>query len=136
MTREKIAVTVSRENLEWLDENYNNRSAFVDDLLTRARKGEGEIHRAVAQYQKEQLEREKATLETKMESVEEQLETIDARIDRDNQHKETQLRDAAQNLEGAKKTPTNPAVQKQAEKLGMTPQELLDELEAARGETT
>lgn len=136
MSRVNTAITISEENREWLDENYNNRSAVINDLLTRARKGEGEIQRAVARYQKEQLEREKATLETKMKSVEEQLETVDARLERDNQQKQTQLREAAQTLDGVPKEPTNPGVQRQAEKLDMTPQELLDELEAAGGEAT
>lgn len=134
MSRQKIAVTVSSENLEWVDENYNNRSALIDDLLTRAREGDGEMQRAVAQYQKEQLEREKATLETQMQSVEEQLETIESRLQRTSEKKQTELSEAAKVLERAEKDPTNPAVQTQAEKLGMTPQELLDKLDSVGGE--
>jgi DNA anti-recombination protein RmuC len=134
MSRQRIAVTISSKNMEWVDENYNNRSAFVDDLLTRARKGEGEIQRAVAQYQKEQLEREKATLETQMQSVEKQLETIESRLQRTSEKKQTELSEAAEVLERAEKDPTNPAVQNQAEKLDMTPQELLDKLDSLGGE--
>jgi len=129
MTREKIAVTISAENLAWLDENYNNRSGFIDDLITRARKGEAEIDRAVAQYQKEQLEREKATLETQMEGVEEQLRTIEKRMERQQSYEQTQLEEVREILEGIPREPTNPAVQTQAEKLDMTPEELLDALD-------
>lgn len=129
MTREKIAVTISAENLAWLDENYNNRSGFIDDLITRARKGEAEIDRAVAQYQKEQLEREKATLETQMEGVEEQLRTIEKRMERQQSYEQTQLEEVREILEGIPHEPTNPAVQTQAEKLDMTPEELLDALD-------
>lgn len=129
MSREKIAVTVSEENLAWVDANYNNRSALIDDLLTRARKGEGEIDRAVAKYQKEQLKREKATLETQMEGVEEQLRTIEQRMERQESHEQTQLEEVREILNETPHDPTNPAVKTQAENVDMTPEELLDALD-------
>lgn len=134
MTREKIAVTVSAENLRWLDENYSNRSGLIDDLLTRARKGEGEIDRAVARYQREQLQREKATLETQMKSVKAQLDTIEERLDRSERQKQANLDEVRDIVESARGDPANDAVKTQAEKLDMTPQELLDELAESGGE--
>jgi predicted nucleic acid-binding Zn-ribbon protein len=135
MSREKIAVTVSAKNKDWLDENYDNRSAVIDDLLTRARKGEGEIDRAVARYQREQLEREKATLQTQMKSVDAQLKTIEKRLERSDIEKEANLDKARAVVESADNpTPTNPAVKAQADKLGMTPQQLLDELAVDAGD--
>lgn len=135
MSREKIAVTISRKNLAWLDEHYNNRSSLIDDLLTRARRGEGEIQRAVARYQKEQLEREKATLETQIEGVEAQLETVETRLERETEREQTQLDEARETLEGVERDPTNPGVKTQAEKLDMTPEELLEKLAHAGGDT-
>lgn len=133
MSREKIAITISGENLAWMDKNYSNRSALIDDLLTRARKGEGEIDRAVARYQKEQLKREKATLETQMESVEEQLEIIDKRMERRESYEETKLEEAREILKDIEHDPTNPAVKTQAEKLDISPKELVEKLEEDGG---
>lgn len=134
MSREKIAITISEENLAWMDKNYSNRSALIDDLLTRARKGEGEIDRAVARYQKEQLRREKATLETQMEGVEEQLEIIDKRMQRRASFEETKFEEAREILKGIEHDPTNPAVQNQAEKLDISAEELVEKLEDDGGD--
>lgn len=134
MSRVNVAITISEENLAWIDENYNNRSALINDLLSRARKGEGEIEQAVARYQKEQLERERATLETQMEGVEAQLETVEKRLERQSEHKQIQLEEAQEKLQGVPRDPTNPGVKRQAEKLEITPEELLERLANAGGD--
>lgn len=134
MSREKIAVTISAENLAWLDENYDNRSGFINDLLTRARKGDAEIDRAVARYQKEQLRRERATLETQLEGVEEQLSVIESRIERTEQKRDATLEDALEKLQSVPAEPSNPAIQTQAEKLDMTPEELIEKVEEYGGD--
>jgi predicted nucleic acid-binding Zn-ribbon protein len=120
-----------------LDENYSNRSGLIDDLLTRARKGEGEIDRAVARYQREQLQREKSTLETQMKSVEAQLQTIEERLDRKDRERQANLSEVRESLDqaGVEVTPTNDAVKTKAEKLGMTAQQLVDELAVAGGDS-
>jgi len=134
MSREKIAITISEENLAWMDNNYSNRSALIDDLLTRARKGESELDRVAARFQKEQLKREKATLETQMESVEEQLQTIEKRMERRDSYEETKLEEAREILKNIEHDPTNPAVKNQAEKLDISPEELVEKLEEDGGD--
>lgn len=131
MSRERIAVTLEPENVKWLDENCDNRSAFINDLLTQAREDDVLIDRAVARYRKEQLKRERATLETQLEGIQEQLEALDDRVERSEEKREVKLDEAKQKLKDAPPDPTNPAIQSWSDKLGMSPQELASELEVA-----
>lgn len=131
MSRQRIAVTVDPENVEWLDEHCDNRSAFINDLLTRARNNEDAIDRVVARYRIEQLKREKATLESQMDGIDEQLAELEDKVDRTEEKREVRLDEAKANLDDVPADPTNPAVQTWSEKLDMSPQELVSELEVA-----
>lgn len=131
MSRRKIAITVDPENVEWLDDNCDNRSGFINDLLTRARNNEDAIEHVVARYRKEQLRAEKATLEARMEGIDEQLDELDDRIDRSEHREEAKLDEALDALEGAPADPSNVAVQNWSDKLDMSPQKLATKLEVA-----
>ena len=131
MSRERISVTVDPENAAWLDEHCDNRSAFINDLLTRARNNEDAIDRVVARYRIEQLKREKATHQSQIEGIDEQLAELQDKVDRDEEKREVRLEEAKANLDDVPADPTNPAVQTWSEKLDMSPQELVSELEVA-----
>ena len=131
MSRERISVTVDPANAEWLDEHCDNRSAFINDLLTRARNNEDAIDRVVARYRIEQLKRERATLESQMEGIDQQLAELEDRVERSEDKREVRLDEAKENLRDVPPEPTNPAVQTWSDKLDMSPQELVEELEVA-----
>jgi len=131
MSRRKIAITLDPENVEWLDEHCDNRSGFINDLLSRARNNEDAIEHVVARYRKEQLRAEKATLEARMEGINEQLDELDERIDVTEDQEAAKLDEAMDALDGAPPDPSNPAVQNWSEKLDMSPQQLAEQLEAA-----
>jgi len=131
MSRKRVGITLDPANVEWLDQHCDNRSAFINDLLTRARNNEDAIDRVVARYRIEQLKREKATLESQMEGIDEQLEELQERAVRGEEKREVRFEEAKQNLSDVPADPTNPAVQTQAEKLDMSPQELAEKLEVA-----
>lgn len=131
MSRERIAVTLEPANVEWLDAHCDNRSAFINNLITRARNNEETIDQVVARYRMEQLKRERATLESKQEAIDEQLAELEDRMERSEDQREVKLEEAKQRLEGVPADPTNTAVQHWSEKLDMSPNELASELEAA-----
>lgn len=131
MSRPKIAITVDAENLDWLDEHCDNRSGFINDLLTRARNNEDAIEHVVARYRKEQLRAEKATLEARMEGITQQLDELDDRIEQTEEREEAEIEQAMTALSGAPADPENIAVQNWAEKLDTSPQQLADKLEAS-----
>jgi len=131
MSRKRVAVTLDPANVEWLDQHCDNRSAFINDLLTRARNNEDAIDRVVARYRIEQLKREKATHEAQIEGIEQQLDELEDRKARGEEKREVRLEEAKQNLTDVPPDPTNPAVQTWADKLDMSPQGLAEELEVA-----
>jgi len=125
-----VTVNLDDQNVEWLDAETDNRSAFVNKLVTKAREGSGEIDEAVAQFQREKLRRDREALEVKIEGIEKQLETIDNRVEAAEGRKEASLEATIDALEKTPRDPTNSAVQAHAERLGMSPQALVEELEA------
>jgi len=126
---QRITITVSEENLSWLDANYNNRSGYIDDLLTNAREGNGEVSQAIRQYQIEQLESEISGMKAQVETKASRLESLKAEQQSQKQEQQRKLEDAKETLGGKNLPPDNPAVKKWAEKCDMTPEELLEELD-------
>lgn len=125
-----VTVNLDDGNVEWLDAETDNRSAFVNKLVTKAREGSGEIDEAVAQFQREKLRRDRAALEVQIEGIEEQLETIDNRMEATAGQKEASLEATIEELSDTPRDETNPAIQNHAQKLNMSPDALVEELEA------
>jgi len=125
-----VTVNLDEANVEWLDSETDNRSAFVNKLITRAREGGDEIDRVVAQYQREQLERERAKLEVQLESVHEQIEAVNNRVEVSESQRAASLEQSLEDLSETPRDPTNPAIQKHARELNMSPADLVEELEA------
>lgn len=125
-----VTVNLDEENVEWLDAETDNRSAFVNRLVTKAKEGSGEIDEAVAQFQREKLRRDREALEVQIEGIDKQLETIHKRMEAAEGQKEASLEASIDDLEGTPRDPTNPAIQTHAERLNMSPADLVEELEA------
>lgn len=124
----RITISVSEENIAWLDANYNNRSGYIDDLLTQAREGGGKVDEAIRDYQIQQLSAEVNGMESELETKKARLEALQAEQRSEMAEKQRKLEDAKESLDGARLVPDNPAVQNWAEKVDMTPEELIEEV--------
>lgn len=128
---EKQRVTLNLDSglVAWMDEEYGNRSKFVNDLLQRAKEGDSQMDRVVAQYQLEQLKGQKATVESRLESIEGQINKFKKKAQRFEEEQENVVEDAYDSLNTTRLEPDNPAVENWADKAEMTPEELIEELE-------
>ena len=119
-------MTFSRENYEFLQEQ-DNASALVDDLVEQYRRN-GDRGTVGLELQRKQKEREARHAKERAERLEDDVQELDELI-REFERDHTAELDAARNaLEKTPKDPDNPAIQKWAKDLGMTPEELLDQL--------
>lgn len=125
---EKITVSLSEENVSWLDANYNNRSGYIDDLLTQAREGSGQVEEAIREYQIQELTADVNGMESELETKKARLESLRAERRSERAEKERKIEDAREALDGTRLTPDNPAVKNWAEDIGMTPEELIEEI--------
>jgi len=132
--RERISVTLESENVAYLDREVNNRSAFINDLIEAHRKGKSEIDEAVARHRKQQLESELRRIESEKSSVQSELEHLEEKLSREEARKQEKLQEARDTLEPGQFVPENPAVENWADKLDMTPEELIEELEGGSDE--
>jgi predicted nucleic acid-binding Zn-ribbon protein len=129
MSDKKVtSVGLDPKNAEYLDQETNNKSRFINDLIEAHRHGTSEMEEVVIRYQREQLQSELRQIESRKESVESQLEIIDKRVTSKEQHREEQFAEAREVLADVPADPENPAVENWASKLDMTPSELLEEL--------
>ena len=101
-----------------------------DDASSDVEQQLAELTRTVTQL-REQLKRERATLESQMEGIDQQLAELEDRVERSEEKREVRLDEARENLRDVPPEPTNPAVQTWSDKLDMSPQELVEELEVA-----
>jgi predicted nucleic acid-binding Zn-ribbon protein len=125
---QRITITVSEENLSWLDANYNNRSGYINDLLTKAKEGSGQVDDAIRRYQIQQLKSEITGMETEIQTKKQRLETLENERENEIKEQERLLEEAKSSLDGTELVSENPAVQTWAEKVGMTPEELIEEV--------
>lgn len=137
--KKRITVTLSAENVQWMDDRYNNRSGFLDDLVTQCRNGDGRAEEALQELRAEQLmeeaedlkaesKRKKREAERKRQKAQEYLKQKE-KVSEQAEAELADARDALLDNDGVILEPTNPAVQNWADKLGMTPVELIEELE-------
>lgn len=75
------------------------------------------------------LEREINDRESELSKARDELERLESVLEQSANAKETKIEEARQSLEGTPREPENPAIKKWAEQIGMSPQELINELE-------
>lgn len=124
-----VSVSLDEEAVEYLDKVSDNRSAFINGLLEDHRESKSVANEAVAEFRKKQLEQKKAAMESQLELFEDELEDIEETLQDSKQQVDAEIEEARLVLEDVPKDPSNPGVKNWARKLGMTPQELLDEIE-------
>jgi len=120
-------VTLSEQAKQILDKE-DNASAVVTDLVEQYGRT-GDRGTAGLRLQRKHKARElEQALET-VERLERELEDIDELIREFEQDDEAEWEEARNALEDTPREPDNPAIQNWAQQLGVTPQELVRELE-------
>jgi uncharacterized membrane protein len=125
--KKQKSVTVSPENAEYLSQQ-DNASALIDDLVSQYRKngtGRGE---AALDLQINQKEGEVEEAREKVARLERELAELKQLKAEFTEQENAELQEAREILEGTPRDPQNPAVKTQADRLGMTTTELLNEL--------
>ncbi len=125
--KKRTSISIDPANKHYLDER-DNASAFVNRMLEHARKT-GEVATAGIDVQIRQKQRELETARDKVENLErdiEELEDLRAQLMAED---DAEIKKARAALEGAEHDPANPAIKNWADKLGITAQELIRELE-------
>lgn len=125
----RISVTIDAENKRWIDNNHQKRSTFINELVTAARRNGCQNEAVVRQYRIQQLQSDKQRRKAELESIQEELEQLRSLEQEKEAKQEELIEEAREQLYGARLEPDNPAVQNWAEKIGITPQELIEELE-------
>lgn len=133
--KERIGITVSAENLEWLDEEYNNRSGFIDDLLTKARMNGGDIDSALRQQEKRKLEREMQNHRNQLELLQEQMEQLDQADTMEEHEYDRSLDDLLDTLrKGGKVWPSHNLVQEVSREHSVEADRVIDDLRERAGD--
>jgi len=125
--KETRTVTLAPENDEYLAQR-DNASAVVDDLVEQLRQG-GDKQSAAIDLRIDQKERELEDAERDVDRLQRELRELRQLRASFEQQEDAELRQAREKLEGVPRDPTNPAIQRWAGKLGMTEQELLNQLD-------
>jgi uncharacterized membrane-anchored protein len=143
MSKKRVTLTLSEDNLEWLDSVCNNRSGYVNDILAEARKGDYDTQSVLTAFEQRKLELERQQLESKLKAVreaEQELESMEQQ-----QERETWER-ALQNItppdlrsidtEDWAPEENDDAVKHYAAELNMTPAEFVEQYPDKREELT
>lgn len=127
MSKERRAVSLDPEVDAFLARDEVNASGLVNDLVKRHMNGDaGE--EALRELRREQLQSEIESLEADAERKREELETINEVESEAEAEREATLQEAIDKCDGVPRDPENPAIQTQAAKVGMEPEEFVDEL--------
>jgi predicted RNase H-like nuclease (RuvC/YqgF family) len=125
--KERRTVTLDAENDKVLEES-DNASAIVNDLVEQYRKN-GDRGTAALELQREQKQRELKNAKRKVENLEQDIAELDALIREYQREEDAELQEAREKLAETPKEPDNPAIKSWAKDLGLTPEQLLDELD-------
>lgn len=136
MTRTPTSVNLEDDHAEWMDGENINRSEFINKLIGQYRDNEGRVEEAIQEFRAEQLLEEADDLESDGESKIRKAERKRKKAQEfleasESAHERTvaELDEAREHLENVPLEPANPAVKNWAEKVGMTPSELIEQLE-------
>lgn len=125
--KDHLSATVDAANVRWL-EQFDNRSAFINRLLTQARKT-GNPEQAGLDLQIQQKRRELQNAQDRVENLQRDLDELERMRRRMADKEPVTVQEAREALDVSTLDPTNPAVQNWAEKAGLTEHELIDRLQ-------
>jgi len=143
MSNNKVRVTLSlsEENVEWLDAVSNNRSGYVDEMLTEGRSGEYDTRSILAEFEMSKLDAEENALRTKLQAVRNTKEELESA---EEEHKRETWERAVQNITPPKMKsvdteswtpdPSDDAVEHFAAELEIEPAEFVERYPEKRAE--
>ena len=127
MSKERRAVSLDPEVDAFLAREEVNASGLVNDLVRRHMNGDTGTD-ALRELRREQLKSEIESYEKQAEQKREELETLNKVESEAEQEQAAKLQDAIERCEGLPRDPDNPGIKTQAAKVGMDPEEFVDEL--------
>jgi len=128
VSKERRAVTLEPDVDEYLAQPHVNASGLVNDLVKRHMNGD-DTGSAIREFRIRQLEEEAEEYENRAERKLEEAERLKAAEAAKEEEREDKIEAAAESLPEKIRDPENPAVETQAAKVGLEPDELLAELE-------
>jgi len=124
--KKRKTLTLDEENYECLQKE-DNASAVVNDLVDNYRRT-GDRGTAGLRLRAEHIREQCERAQKELQMYRNQLEDVERLIQEQERQEDEELLEAREALEHVPKEPDNPAVENWADKLGMTPTELLDAL--------
>lgn len=127
MSKERRTVSLEPDVDAYLSRDGVNASELVNDLVKRSMNGT-DTDDALKQLRKEQLRSEIEDLQNRAENKREELKTIEELEEEKEEEQTAKLEDAIEKAKGAPRDPDHPAIQAQSKRVGMTPEEFIEEL--------
>lgn len=125
MTKKRRTVSLSAENDEFL-KNHDNASALVNRLVEKYRKGGGRED-IIQQYRLQEARTELDELQSRLEIKQDLVTELEQSVETSEDKRERLIKEASETLVST--DPENEAVQHWAEKIGIPPEELVEEIE-------
>lgn len=130
MTEKQIvSVSLTEENVEWLDAQTNNRSAYLNDVIDEIREGGGSAA-VIREFERRRLESQRKSIKAQLDTVTDQLEAIESMESKQEQQQNEVIERCVENW-GRLPDRDSPGVETQAEKAGMEPDEFYEALKEA-----
>lgn len=126
MSKQNISATVDEDVADYLGQDHVNASGLINQLVTKHMNGESE--ELLREFRREQLLEEAEDLREQAKRKREEAEKLAEVAEEQQSEREQELEEVKEKLTDAPRDPENPAVKKYAGELGMTPEELIDEL--------
>jgi len=131
MAKTRKNVSIDSELAEIVDQRDEfNLSGFVNRCLEThfAADSASEPEQAVMRAELEEIERELSDIQTEKEKLRQRKREIEEQLEEQQEKEPELLKQARSKLKGTPKKPENPAIQNWAGKLGMKPEQLINEL--------
>ena len=127
MSKERRTVTLESEVNDYLAQDHVNASGLVNDLVKRHMNGD-DTDGAIREFRIRQLEEEAEEYASRAERKRTEAERLKQAATEKKAEKREDLNKAIEQLADAPRDPDNPAVESQARKLGIEPEDLVAEL--------
>lgn len=126
MSKQNISATVDEDVADYLGQDHVNASGLINELVTRHINGDSED--VLREFRRNQLLEEADDLENRAERKREKAEKMAEVEEQREKERQEEIESVAEQLAGVERDPENAAVKAQADSLGITPEELLEEL--------
>jgi len=126
--KKRTSITLDEEVYEFLQQNEINQSGLINELVKKYRTNESRDIAALTE-QRDRLLDEADELEGRAQSKRERASNITEMIDEAKNKESAQIRQAKDALCETPKEVGNPAIEKWANELGISQQELVEELD-------